>query len=723
MRNPFVSLLRLSAPVLLLACVTAPSSAPREASRDDATSQYPATRLGDTVDDYHGNHIADPYRWLEALDSDETMRWIQAQNHLSVPHLESLPARDALMTRFRELSRAVPPGTLRKQGRFWVTKARRKDGSYRFLVQDDLEAPARVLLDPETMGLEDEAVLREARVSPDGRYVAYTIALGGMDLMELRIRDLASGRDLPDRIADLKFDMPHWTGDSRGLVYWRYLVVGNSRPDGIDRESAVAHHLLGTPAAEDRVLARADPAEVGATTYSAVSDDGRFVIVFDSLGFESAISVLDLVSPLEPRFDGPLVPLSDERAGDTGLAGTIGAKIYLRTTMDAPNGRVVAVTADDPTHWATVIPETEHLLQHALVVGGHLVAAYRRDVKSALEIYDPDGTRLREVPLPGPGSTFWYGGTSDSPTLTYAFDSFTHPRATYRHDIANGDTSLLAFRDIEVELSEYTTRQTFFLSQDGTQVPMFVAHRTDLEPTGDTPTLLQGYGAAGAVNDPMFVDAWFAWIEAGGILAVANVRGGGEYGEEWHKAGMLGEKQNSYDDFIAAAEHLIAQGYTNPERLAITGESNGGLLVGAVMVQRPDLFAVALPVVGVLDALRFPSFTAGPRWARDMGDPAIEEQFEWLRSWSPLHGLKDGTCYPATLISTAANDDLVHPSQSYKFAARLQAAQSCDRPALLRVYPEGGHRFTSDPARRSTVADLLSFAAHHTGLGTTETAR
>lgn len=677
------------------------------------TLRYPETREGDVVDDYHGTRVADPYRWLETLDSEETQAWVAAQNRMAASYLDSLPARPYFVDRLRTLQEAVAPGTLRKQGPYWVTLTRRPDGSPVFLVQDALDAPPRVLLDPDVLFPDDDVVVEFVRISPDGRYAAYTVAPGGQDLMEVRIRDLATDRDLPDRIPGLKYDSPFWTADSRGLIYYRYLQIGE---DGVERASAVFYHELGTPAAEDRILARADPDEVGATTWSEVSADGHFVIVYDDYGGKQQVSILDLQDPFAPRFDGPLVALNETRDGNHDVIGSVGSTLFLKTTRAAPNGRLVAIDLDAPTQWRTVVPEADHVLQHALVVGGHLVAIYRRDVTSALVIYALDGMKVRDVDLPGPGSAFWFGGTPDAPTLTFAFDAFAHPPTTYRHDVQTGETTRLAARMISIDPGDYVTRQVFYASQDGTRVPMFITHRTDLQLDHSTPTLLHGYGAGGGIMAPTFQDDWFAWVEAGGILALANVRGGGEYGEAWHQAGMLANKQNTYDDFIAAAEALIHEGYTVSDHLAISGYSNGGMLVGAVMTQRPDLFAAALPVVGVLDALRFPSFTAGPRWAADMGDPAIPEQFGWLYAWSPLHNLRGGTCYPATLVQTAVNDDLVHPSQSYKFAARLQAAQACDRPALLRAYPSGGHEFILTPSYIQEIADLLAFAAHHTGL-------
>ena len=514
----------------------------------------------------------------------------------------------------------------------------------------------------------------------------------------------------------MKFGIPDWTADSRGFVYWRYGVLGNDSEDGIDRESFVAYHALGTPPDDDIILVRSNPEDVGATTWSQVSDDGRFVIVFDDFGFRQRISILDLEDPKNPKLTGQPVSLGETRDGDYTFAGSVDSTLYFRTTRDAPNGQLVSVQLDRPHSLDSIIPESEHLLEHALIVGGRLVVAYRQNVQRELLTFALDGSAMERVPLPAPGSTFWHSGTPDSPILTFFFDAYAHPRTGLQYNVVTGESGIFAPPNMDFDAADYTSRQILYESADGTRVPLFLTHRSDISPSSDMPTLLYGYGASGAVMDPIFEDDWFTWIDAGGLLAVANVRGGGEFGEAWHRAGMLADKQNTFDDFIAAAEYLISNAYTSPEHLAILGQSNGGMLVGAVMTQRPDLFEVAIPVVGVLDAFRFPSFTAGPRWAQDMGDPAIEEQFEWLRAWSPLHQIRDDACYPATLVSTAMNDDLVHPSQSYKFTARLQAAQTCDRPTILRAYPQGGHRFLSDRSRRDTNADILAFAAYHTEL-------
>ncbi len=672
---------------------------------------YPDVRQAETVDDYHGTSVPDPYRWLEALGSDETKAYIEAQNDVSEPYLDRLPAREYFFARLSSLQTAPSPGVVRRQGPFWVTRTQR-EGKRVFSAQTELDGPKRVVLDQKAIFGDDDVFVEFVRVSPDGRYAAFTVARGGTDRMELRVWDLEENREQGDLIPDLKFDPPQWTADSRGLVYYRYLDIGEG--DGVDRNSTVFYHVLGTEPATDRVLARSDPEDLGATTMPQLSHDGRFLLIVDSFSHEQRLSVLDLGDPQSPDFDGTPVALSESRDGNTQFIGHVGGTLYLRTSRDAPNFRVVAVDLEDPLNWHTVLPESEHLLQRAYVFGGRLVTAHRHDVRSVVKVHDLDGTLLDEVSLPGLGSAFYFAGDPEHPVFTFAFDSYAHPYTRFSYDLESRTTRPLGAADTGHDPGDYVTRQIFFASRDGTRVPMFLTHREDLDRSRPAPTFLYGYGAAGAVEEPMFRDDWFSWIESGGVLAVANIRGGGEYGEAWREAGRMGRKQSSYDDFIAAAETLIGKGWASPSTLAIHGVSNGGMLIGAVMTQRPELFAAALPAVGVLDALRFPRFTAGPRWAASHGDARDPEAFAWLYRWSPLHRLADGTCYPATLVGASSNDDMVHPSQSYKFAARLQAAQGCERPTLLRVYTTGAHAYLATDL--GSQADLLAFAAHHTGL-------
>lgn len=677
---------------------------------------YPDSPEGDVVDDYHGTAVADPYRWLEVVDADETHAWIDAQNAVSEPVLEQLPAYGHFSDRLAELATLPDPGELRRQGGAWVSRGQTVEGELKLVIRSSLDEPPIYRLDASALGLSEEEQLDGFRLAPGGRRLAFTVSDGGSEFLELRVLDLATGDLLDDRIDNLKFDMPFWTADGQHLVYWRYQNADEDNPLEVDRGGLVAVHRLGASALEDRVLYRdADVAEPGMATWSEVSADGRFIVLLKGNGSSMTLSVIDLTDPLRPNWDAPVVELLDEREGDHAFAGNLGSTLYFRTTRDAPLGRVVAVDVDRPREWRTVIPEDEHLLQHTLVVGGRIVGAYRRHVRSALVVFEPDGTEVREVPLPAPGSTFWYGGSPDAADLTFGFDATSVPPRRIHHDVVTGETRTLATREVTgFDGEDYVSHQVFYESPDGTRVPMFLTYRRGLEQDGSTPTILYGYGAGGAVMAPIFRDDLFAWMEADGRVALANVRGGGEYGEAWYEAGRLQKKQNTYDDFIAAAEYLITERYTSREHLAILGYSNGGMLVGAAMTQRPDLFAAAIPVAGVLDALRFPTTTAGPRWTEGQGDAGIPEQFPWVHAWSPLHRIEDGVCYPATLVMTAANDDLVHASQSYKFTARLQAAQGCEWPTVLRVLESGGHSFIL--WHQEANASILAFAAWYTGL-------
>ncbi len=684
---------------------------------DPEPGPYPDTRQSDVVDDYHGTRVPDPYRWLETLDSDETKAWIEAQNAVSEPYLGALRAHRYFVNRMRALDAAVYPSVPQRRGNYWVTREYHPDGTSILVLSDSLSAPPRLQLDLSGLGPDSNAVVRAVRVSPNGRFVAYSVALGGADLTEVRIRELATARDLNDRIPGINLDAFYWTANSDGIVYARYLKPGSEADDGVDREGIIGLHNLGSPTTLDRVLHHSSSPEGDAIPIVQLSSDRRFVLMRDYLGFDSRVWIQDLRDAQQPRFDTVPLAWGNERIGQTVLIGSVGTTLYLHTNRAAANFQVVAVDGTNPSSWETVVPESSHLLQEAILAEDHIVTHYRRDVKSALILHRLDGTSLRDIDVPAVGSVFGLSGGPDAPVFTFGFDSYTHPAAAFRHDVTKNSTTLLETSDLDIDPSEYVTSQVFFASKDGTQVPMFITHRADRRSSEATPTLLFGYGSAGHVEEPIFNDEWFTWIEAGGILAVANIRGGGEYGETWRTAGTGANKQNSFDDFTAAAEYLISEGYTTSDQLAITGASDGGLLVGAVMTQRPDLFGAAMPVVGVLDLLRTSEFAYGPLYARWAGDPAIPEEFATLYELSPLHALRNGTCYPSTLITTAVNDDRVHPSQSYKFAARLQAAQGCDRPTLLRVYPTGGHHGgvdSEDRAQRS--ANILAFAAHHTGL-------
>jgi prolyl oligopeptidase len=711
----------------LASCATAPQPASDglhasrpadvEAGRGESGRlAYPASAVGAVIDDYHGVRVPDPYRWLETLDSEQTRTWVERQDDLAATVLRGLGDREHFAARTEALCAAATTSRVSRQGGWWLTRRPTPDGAHEFLVQRDLSEAPRHLLGPEEVPV-SQGVVREVSLSPDGRLLAYVTAAHGPAPMELRVRDLEGERDLPDRIPGVRWGRPQWTANSRGLIYSRLLRPGIGEPDGIDRQSVIGYHAIGSSPAEDVVLYEVDSRDLGAGADAVLSSDGRYVVVTDHFEHEDSISVIDLGDPWHPDPTGRHTSLTGGRRGANRHVGSMGGAIYLLTTLDAPKGRIVVVDLELPQAWRTVIPESEDLLERARLVGGRLLTGHRRDVCSVVRIFDLEGQVLREIDLPGLGSAYYFSGDELEPTASFGFDSFAHPEATFALAMDSGETTRFRSSALDVAPEDYLTEQEFYPSADGTQIPMFTCRMRDVPASEPAPTLLVGYGANGAVMDPIFNPDWFAWVEAGGVLAVANLRGGGEYGEAWHRAGMLDKKQNTFDDFIAAAEHLIRTGVTAPHMLAIHGSSNGGLLVGAALTQRPELFAVALPTVGVLDALRFPSFTAGPRWAKDMGDPAVAEQFTWLHRWSPLHRIEDGVHYPATLITTALDDDIVHPSQSYKFAARLQEAQASTKPILLRTYPAGGHSGRADlEGRVEEMSERLSFAAQFTGL-------
>ena len=652
---------------------------------------YPPSRQADQTDDYHGTLVSDPYRWLEDPDSPETVAWVEAQNRVTEGYLNGIPGRDVLRERLTQLwdyERYGVPS--QKGGRYFFSKNDGLQNQSVWYVSEALDAAPRVLLDPNTLSGDGTVALSGLSVSRDGGRLAYSLSSGGSDWQEWRVRDVGTGQDLDDRIEWVKFSGASWAHDGSGFYYSRY----DAPPPGevlqqANRNQKLFFHALDTPQTED-VLVYARPDEPDWGFSGGVTEDGHYLIIHVWVGTESRNRVFykDLTA-----LEAPVVELLNEFDANYSFLGNDGCVFWFRTDNAAPRGRVIAVDTQNPgpEHWREVIPQSAETLEGISVVGDRFLASYLQDAQTQVKVFALDGTHERDVGLPGIGSAGGFGGRRTDGETFYSFTSFTVPATVYRYDIGTGQSTLYRQPQVDFDPDAYETRQVFYNSKDGTRVPMFLVHRRELVLDGTNPTVLYGYGGFDASLTPGFSVANLVWMERGGVYAMPNLRGGGEYGKDWHDAGKKERKQNVFDDFIAAAEWLIGEGYTSSARLAISGGSNGGLLVGACLTQRPDLFGAALPAVGVLDMLRFQKFTIGWAWASDYGSSDNAEDFPYLYAYSPLHNLKPGTRYPATLITTGDHDDRVVPAHSFKFAAALQAAQGGDAPVLIRIETRAGH--------------------------------
>jgi prolyl oligopeptidase len=694
--------------------------------------QYPPTRRVDQVDDYHGTRVADPYRWLEDLDGPETAAWVKAQNAATNSYLAATPGRDAIRDRLTAMWN-YPRVSLpyREGGRLFFTKntGLQKQSPY-YTTPGSTAADAEraaLVLDPNEISKDGSTSLSLFAPDPTGTYVAYGLSEGGADWRTVRVRRLADGRDLDDRVDWLRYSGVSWTKDGRGFFYTRYPTppkdAGAGRTlSGASRDPVVHYHRLGTPQSADVALFRY-PAEPTWGVGAQVSEDGRWLFATVGRGTdpENHLYVADLGRPEAPDVRAPLAPVDTTMQASFSPVGVVGHTAYVVTNLDAPRYRLVAVDLRRPAraNWRTVIPETAHTLTGAVLAGGRLLAAYLVDVKEEVAIHDLDGRKLGMLPLPGVGQVAGISGRADSPEVFFGFTSYLVPGSVYRYDVRTAKLETFFAPDVPFDASRYETEQLFYTSKDGTRVPMFVVHKKGLARDGSHPTVLYAYGGFNISVQPAFSASVAAWLDMGGVYAVPNLRGGGEYGEAWHQAGKLERKQNVFDDFIGAAEYLVARKYTSPAKLAVRGGSNGGLLVGAAMTQRPDLFAVALPAVGVMDMLRYHKFSAGVFWVPEYGSADDAEQFPYLARYSPLHNLKPGTCYPATLTTTADHDDRVVPSHSFKWASALQAAQGCDRPVLIRVETQGSHGYRPLDKAIAEQADVWAFAARNLGMPVT----
>ncbi len=651
---------------------------------------YPETRRDDVVDTLHGVEIADPYRWLEDLDSEATADWVRRQNEVTEAYLATVEQRSAIRDRLEQLwdheKYGVPE---RKGGRVFYRRNSGLQNQAVLYVAESLEADPRVLLDPNTLSEDGTIALGPTSVSPDGRLLAYGLQESGSDWIEWRVREIDSGEDRDDRITWSKFSDATWSKDSLGFYYSAYDAPEDGKTfEGANFGQRLWYHRVGAAQADDE-LVFADPEHPKRGFMASVTDDGRLFVmtVWEGTSRENRIYVRDLED------ESGLLRLLDDADAKYELVGGEGTTLFLRTDLRADRARIIAidVNAPDRDDWREVVPESDENLTTATLVGGRLVCDYLKDAHAHVRVFETDGTYVRDVDLPGIGSAGGFNGDAAHPETFYAFTGFMTPTSIYRYDVQTGESTLFRRPSVPFDPDVFETRQVFCTSKDGTRVPMFVTHKKGLELSGENPTVLYGYGGFDIPLTPAFAPSYLAWMEMGGVYAVANLRGGGEYGEEWHAGGMKERKQNVFDDCFAAAEWLIAEGYTTSPKLALHGGSNGGLLVGACMTQRPELFGAALPAVGVLDMLRFHKFTIGWAWMSDYGSPEDAEMFPHLLAYSPLHNLREGAGYPPTMVLTGDHDDRVVPSHSFKFAAELLHVQSTGNPCLIRVETRAGH--------------------------------
>lgn len=699
---------------------------------------YPEARRGDVADTYHGTTVPDPYRWLEDPDSPETRTWVDGQVSLTEDFLSDIPRRKVLSERLASLWNFERFSSPSKHGDHYFFRHNTGTQDHSVLyTATSLDGQATEVLDPNTLSKDGTISVKLTSISEDGSLMAYGTSDGGSDWITMHIRDVMSGRDLTETLHWVKFSGASWTHDNNGFYYSRYPKPEN-KLESVNEHQKLYFHQIGTPQDQDTLIYE-NPQNPKMGYGGSVNEAGTTLFIYGWEGTDdkntlhtldltqSDAAVVDVFAEKDASYSviGDTT-ITDDRTWIQRLFGEAKrpdeVRYWIQTNKDAPKGRVVAVNPakPDPAHWIEIIPESDHVLNGVSMVGGHLVATTLEDAKSVVTVYTLEGERVRGVTLPGIGSAYGFSGRADDPETFYAFTGYTSPTTIYRYNVATGQSALWKQPKVDFDPSLFETRQIFYTSKDGTRVPMFIIHKAGLELTGDHPTILYGYGGFNISLTPGFSLSRLIWVEMGGIYAVANLRGGGEYGEEWHKAGTKLNKQNVFDDFIAGAEHLIESGYTRPDKLAIRGGSNGGLLVGAAIAQRPDLFGAAIPAVGVLDMLRYHKFTIGWAWADDYGTSEdTPEMFNYLLGYSPVHNLKEGTRYPSTMVVTADHDDRVVPAHSYKFAAELQRTHGGDNPVLIRIETRAGHGGGTPVSKRiEQAADQYAFLVRVLGMET-----
>ncbi len=677
-----------------------------------AQIKYPETKKVSVVDDYHGVKVADPYRWLEDDNSEETKSWVNEQNKVTFDYLDKIPFRNKIKERFTEILNYPKYGAPFKAGeKYYFFKNDGLQNQSVLYVKNNLDADEEVFLDPNKFSEDGTKSLTTLSFSDNGKYLVYGVSSGGSDWNEFFVMNADSKELLSDHLKWIKFSGAAWKGD--GFYYSRYPEPQGSELSSKNEFSKVYYHKIGTKQEED-VLVYEDPSKPKRGFSAQTTDDERFLIIYQTEGTsKNAFMVKDL-SEENAKF----ISIVDDFTNNYGVIDNVGDKLLVRTDFNAPNYKVILIDPKNPAkqNWIDILPEKKDVLQSVRIIGGKLVATYLQDVAHHVYTFDLNGKPEGEIELPGLG-TVSFSGKRDDNIAFYTFTSFTSPGTIYKFDVNTKKSELFRQIELKFDFENYVTKQVFYPSKDGTKIPMFIVHKRDLKLDGNNPTYLYAYGGFNASMLPSFSTSRLMLLENNGVFALANIRGGGEYGEEWHRAGMLDKKQNVFDDFIAAAEYLIKEGYTNPNKLAIAGGSNGGLLIGAVINQRPDLFKVALPAVGVMDMLRFHKFTIGYYWVVEYGSSDNPEQFKYLYEYSPLHNIKEELNYPATLVTTADHDDRVVPAHSFKYIATLQEKYKGDNPVLIRIETKAGHGAGKPTSKViEEITDVWSFVFYNLGV-------
>ena len=697
------------------ATMTSPKSARAQALK------YPNTYRDTIVDNYFGTKVPAPYQWMEDQDSPKVESWVKAEDKVTFGYLDKVPIRNKINKRITKLwNYAKVSVPSQHDGILFYTRNSGLQNQSPVYMEKEAGGRPKMILDPNKLSPGGSIALLDFDASPNGKYLCYGLSQGGSDWEELHVRDLATGEDFADTVHWVKFSGIAWTKDSKGFFYSRF-------PEPKKGEALISeaigqmlyYHRIGTPQSEDKLFYSLKDYP-GWFVGGSMTDDGHYLFITLNKGTESRDKVLyiDLKDPQHPDLSSPIVPLFEKDNAEYYPLGNVGTTIYMQTTLDAPNRKIVSfdINHPSPKNWKTVVAETKNVIVSSILAGGHVVVNYLVDAKSEVSVYSLGGKHEKDITLPGIGSVGELSGRTDSPIMYYDFTSFLYPTTVFRYNFKTERSSAFHAPKVDFNPKQYVTKQVFYHSKDGTLIPMFITMRKGTKLNGENPTLLYGYGGFDISITPSFSPANCVWFEMGGIYAVANIRGGGEFGEAWHHAGMLGKKQNVFNDFIAGAEYLIKEKYTSTPRLGIEGYSNGGLLVGACETERPDLFGAVYAGAGVMDMLRYQKFSAGVAWVPEYGSSDDPAAFQWLIKYSPVQNIRPGTCYPPTIVTTADHDDRVVPSHSYKFTAAMQHDQACDNPILIRVETKTSHNYMPTDKRIAQAADVLSFMAYNLGI-------